>query len=87
MVHQYGALEAGVPGIHASHRGGEDREGTALLGNEAVPRPREGHASIISSVSNISNTIIGSGTSTFLVLWSKTDRRSPIPRYANVPSG
>ncbi|KAF8555998.1 vacuolar amino acid transporter 5 [Imleria badia] len=65
MVLPYGAVETGVPGIHTEHRGGEDNEGSALLGNEAAPKPREGHAGIISSVSNISNTIIGSGMLTF----------------------
>ncbi|KAG6381647.1 hypothetical protein JVT61DRAFT_246 [Boletus reticuloceps] len=66
MVLLYGAIGTGVP--HDEHRGGEEsNEDSALLGNEAVAKPREGHASIISSVSNLSNTIIGSGMSAFLV--------------------
>lgn len=72
MVLPYGAVETGVPGVQ-THRGGEDNEDSALLGSEAVPKPREGHASIISSISNVSNTIIGSGTSASLVMWSKSD--------------
>ncbi|KAF8141578.1 vacuolar amino acid transporter 5 [Boletus edulis] len=64
MVLLYGAIGTGVP--HDEHRGGEEsNEDSALLGNEAVSKPREGHASIISSVSNLSNTIIGSGMLTF----------------------
>lgn len=37
-------------------------EGSALLGGEAtVKHGRDGHATIISCVSNLANTIIGSG--------------------------
>ncbi|KAH7913827.1 transmembrane amino acid transporter protein-domain-containing protein [Hygrophoropsis aurantiaca] len=44
-----------------------DDEGSALLGSDATSRPpfKEGHATIISSVSNLANTIIGSGMLTF----------------------
>ena len=63
MILPYGTVETGVPGIHPEHRGGEDNEGSALLGNEAAPKHREGHANIVSSTSNLSNTIIGSGAS------------------------
>lgn len=40
-----------------------DSESSALLAGEAAPsvRQKEGHASMLSSVSNLSNTIIGSG--------------------------
>ena len=37
-----------------------------LLGQDGFPKLREGHASIVSSVSNLANTIIGSGESFFL---------------------
>ncbi|KAL4065902.1 transmembrane amino acid transporter protein-domain-containing protein [Scleroderma citrinum] len=40
-------------------------EGSALLGGDSTAGPREGHASIISSISNLANTIIGSGMLTF----------------------
>lgn len=63
MTQPYGAVRTGVPDIRTEHRGVEDNEGSALLGSEAVLKSREGHASIISSVSNLSNTIIGSGAS------------------------
>lgn len=39
-------------------------EGSALLGGDATPKravKRDGHATIISCVSNLANTIIGSG--------------------------
>ncbi|KAG1788255.1 vacuolar amino acid transporter 5 [Suillus plorans] len=44
-----------------------DSESSALLAGEAAPsvRQKEGHASMLSSVSNLSNTIIGSGMLTF----------------------
>lgn len=72
MTQPYGAVDTGVRDIHSVHHGVEDNEGSALLRSEAVPRLREGHASIISSVSNLSNTIIGSGASlsVLLVVWS-----------------
>ena len=63
MILPYGAIETGVPGIHIEHRSGEDNEASALLGDETVLKPREGHADVVSSVSNLSNTIIGSGAS------------------------
>lgn len=66
MIPPYGAVGTGVPDICTERRGSEVNEGSALLGDEAVLKRRDGHASLISSVSNLSNTIIGSGTS----LWS-----------------
>lgn len=41
----------------------EDNESSTLLGTEALPGANEGPATIVSSVSNLSNTIIGSGAS------------------------
>lgn len=68
MTQPYGAVDTGVRNIHSVHHGVEDNEGSALLGSETVPKLREGHASIISSVSNLSNTIVGSGAS--FACWS-----------------
>lgn len=65
MVLPYGAVQTGDLGAHTEHHGGEHNEDSPLLGNEAILMEREGHASIISSVSNISNTIIGSGAFVF----------------------
>jgi len=36
-------------------------ESSALLGTERVPKKRDGHATMLSCVSNLTNTIIGSG--------------------------
>lgn len=63
MVQPYGTVDTAVRRIHSVHRGVEDGEGSTLLGGEAASKPRQGHASMISSVSNLSNTIIGTGTS------------------------
>ncbi|KAI9464237.1 vacuolar amino acid transporter 5 [Boletus coccyginus] len=65
MIPPYGAVGTGVPDICTEGRGSEVNEGSALLGDEAVLKRRDGHASLISSVSNLSNTIIGSGMLTF----------------------
>ncbi|KAI0330913.1 hypothetical protein GY45DRAFT_1323045 [Cubamyces sp. BRFM 1775] len=71
MVQMYGAAQA----HHAEHDDGsgvdvEPRtsgEGDALLGVEASARrtKRDGHATLSSCISNLSNTIIGSGMLTF----------------------
>ena len=61
----YGAAQ----GHHAEHEDGVDveprtsNEGDALLGVEASARrtKRDGHATLSSCISNLSNTIIGSG--------------------------
>ncbi|KAI0653271.1 transmembrane amino acid transporter protein-domain-containing protein [Cubamyces menziesii] len=69
MVQMYGAAQ----GHHAEHEDGVDveprtsSEGDALLGVEASARrtKRDGHATLSSCISNLSNTIIGSGMLTF----------------------
>ncbi|KAH7927298.1 vacuolar amino acid transporter 5 [Leucogyrophana mollusca] len=66
MVQTYGV--AGSTDVEPAydHTTG-DSEGSALLGSDAIikPPPREGPATIVSSVSNLANTIIGSGMLTF----------------------
>lgn len=64
MAQSYGAVTAGVAVTHTEHHGAEENERSALLGSETVQKSREGHAGLVSSVSNLSNTIIGSGAST-----------------------
>ena len=61
MVQTYGvANEHG----DSTHHAPGDEESSALLGGDStVKRGKlEGHATIVSSVSNLANTIIGSGT-------------------------
>ncbi|KAF9218957.1 vacuolar amino acid transporter 5 [Gyrodon lividus] len=65
MVQSYGAANTAVADTISDVPSVEESEGSALLGRGAAVKPREGHASIISSVSNLSNTIIGSGMLTF----------------------
>lgn len=74
MMHSYGAVETGVRDVHSVHHGVEDNEGSTLLGSEPAPKPREGHASMISCISNLSNTILGTGASFYvlLVAWSES---------------
>ena len=58
MVQTYGvAREYDGQTTHAS----EAVEGTALLGVNATAKRDEGHATIISCISNLTNTTIGSG--------------------------
>ncbi|KAH7890796.1 vacuolar amino acid transporter 5 [Phlebopus sp. FC_14] len=65
MVHTYGAVKpAPADTYDDGPHVGED-EGSALLGRDATAKSIDGHASIVSSVSNLSNTIIGSGMLTF----------------------
>ena len=59
MVQHYGTVKT-VSG-DVTERQGLLSEGSTLLQGDANTRPREGHASIISCVSNLLNTIIGSG--------------------------
>lgn len=62
MVHTYGvARESGIEPAH------DDSEASALLGDAATAKRSgiEGHATLTSCVSNLSNTIIGSGMLTF----------------------
>jgi hypothetical protein len=65
MVQSYGAANIAVADTStiSEDRGVEESEDSALLGRDVAVKPREGHASIISSVSNLANTIIGSGAS------------------------
>ncbi|KAF8845066.1 vacuolar amino acid transporter 5 [Paxillus ammoniavirescens] len=67
MVQSYGAANTAVADTStiSEDRGVEESEDSALLGRDVAAKPREGHASIISSVSNLANTIIGSGMLTF----------------------
>ena len=62
MVQTYGVAQynAGDP---TNHVPGDGEESTLLGEDATVERPgrTDGHASIISCVSNLSNTIIGSG--------------------------
>ncbi|KAG2132787.1 vacuolar amino acid transporter 5 [Suillus clintonianus] len=62
MVQKYGAVLTTAADATAG-----DSEHSALLGGNAAPSAtqREGHASILSSVSNLTNTIMGSGMLTF----------------------
>ena len=66
MVQTYGVVDT------PSSRGGQESllhsavgESDALLGADATPRKplKDGHATLQSSVGNLANTIIGSGTS------------------------
>ncbi|KAG9313011.1 transmembrane amino acid transporter protein-domain-containing protein [Chiua virens] len=63
MMQPYGAASTRVP--DTVHHNIDDNEGSALLGNSSASRPKEGRATIVSSVSNLSNTIMGSGMLTF----------------------
>lgn len=61
MVHTYGIASENDGAAHIA----EDREDSALLGSDSTVSfgKTEGHATVVSSVSNLSNTIIGSGKS------------------------
>lgn len=62
MVQLYGTVKTmNGDDLIVDEREGTQSEGSALLQGNASARPREGHASITSCVSNLSNTIIGSG--------------------------
>ncbi|KAG2136189.1 transmembrane amino acid transporter protein-domain-containing protein [Suillus cothurnatus] len=62
MVQKYGAVFTTAADATVG-----DSESSALLAGDAVPsvRQREGRASMLSSVSNLTNTIMGSGMLTF----------------------
>ncbi|KAG2757064.1 vacuolar amino acid transporter 5 [Suillus brevipes Sb2] len=62
MVQKYGAVHTTVADATAG-----DSESSALLAVDATSsvRQKEGHASMLSSVSNLTNTIMGSGMLTF----------------------
>ena len=69
----YGAVYNGPPEAAIEHR--ED-EGSALLGAAATPKKeQEGHAGLTSSIGNLANTIIGSGTPFFFAFFG-----SPVTR-------
>ncbi|KAF9240708.1 vacuolar amino acid transporter 5 [Melanogaster broomeanus] len=63
MVQSYGA--AAVADSVSEDRSVNETETSALLRRDATVKSTEGHASVISSVSNLLNTIIGSGMLTF----------------------
>lgn len=66
---------------------GSSGESDALLGErsqEPLIKKREGHATIQSSVGNLANTIIGSGTSVHPI---EPTTCSPSQRHAHIPSG
>ncbi|KAL0065187.1 hypothetical protein AAF712_007857 [Marasmius tenuissimus] len=75
MVQPYGAAAANTDG---GYEGPDVREGesSALLGGDRdttvkrVAKP-DGHASVVSSISNLANTIIGSGMLTFPLVREK----------------
>lgn len=69
MVQTYGVAPDN-DGDPTNHVAG-DGEGSSLLGGDATPkRPaRDGQATIVSCVSNLANTIIGSGKSIILEQW------------------
>jgi hypothetical protein len=86
MVYTYGvAPEDGAEPRHDN----EDGEASALLGANASPTSKkEGHASIVSCVSNLSNTIIGSGECPSLALAPSFARlKHKRFRHADVPIG
>jgi hypothetical protein len=56
MVQKYGAVVT-----TAADATEGDSEQSALLAADHAPQLKDGHASIVSSVSNLSNTIMGSG--------------------------
>lgn len=66
MVQFYGAAEGHEDrDPQAEDESRTSREDDALLGDDATARKpkRQGHASLVSSTSNLANTIIGSGES------------------------
>lgn len=65
MVQTYGAVPDG--GIEPVNIISGDREDAALLGGDGTIKragKAEGHATIVSCISNLANTIIGSGAYT-----------------------
>ena len=88
MVQSYGIVQPSLaePGANT---GGEQ---SALLGGDrdtSNKRLVDGHASIVSSISNLSNTIIGSGGCPFLLLFtdSRAHQMRLMFRNAHVPHG
>jgi len=81
MVQKYGALVTSAADASA-----DDSERGALLAADAAPQLKEGHATIVSSVSNLANTIMGSGmcVSPVYVLSELTDE---LCRHAHLSFG
>jgi hypothetical protein len=76
LADMYGAAEAERNGDSGDARSGES---AALLGGGsggAERAKRDGHASLTSCVSNLANTIIGSGASPFRVCLHHAERRA-----------
>ncbi|TDL23915.1 hypothetical protein BD410DRAFT_786588 [Rickenella mellea] len=67
MVQTYGVASPSAASDHGHRIETRSGESSALLGEDATPKKvlRDGHANIVSSVSNLANTIIGSGMLTF----------------------
>ncbi|KAH9165104.1 transmembrane amino acid transporter protein-domain-containing protein [Lactarius sanguifluus] len=69
MVQAYHAVPVSVEHEDPDDGRGAEHEGSALLGGKAstvgLAKEREGRASLTSSVSNLANTVIGSGMLTF----------------------
>ncbi|KAG6328460.1 hypothetical protein ID866_10629, partial [Astraeus odoratus] len=61
----YGSLKTTDAVDTVDGREAGSSEGSALLGGEGRKTLKEGHATLLSSVSNLANTIIGSGMLTF----------------------
>lgn len=60
MVQTYGTVKTRAADS-VDRLEGTSSEVSALLGNGATTQPKAGHATILSCVSNLANTIIGSG--------------------------
>jgi hypothetical protein len=70
MLQSYHAMPVSVVREDAEDERGAEDEGSALLGNRTSSvglakseMQKDGHATLMSSVSNLANTIIGSGAS------------------------
>ena len=62
MVQTYGVASAGK---FDARLNGDVDEARALLGSDStgsLPKKKDGNATLVSSISNLLNTIIGSGT-------------------------
>src|ERR1700677_403101 len=94
MVQAYHAVPVSVEhDDHDDDRGAEN-EGSALLGGKASTvglaknnAEREGRATLTSSVSNLANTIIGSGACAMSSLLSYRLFSLLVFRHAHFPSG
>ena len=62
MVQSYGATDP--PGVDVEAREDTASEDTSLLGTASIGKKRmkrEGHATVVSGIGNLANTIVGSG--------------------------